>query len=522
LFDLKRGWINFRIAFFMVAKLHSIAITGVDAEIVEVELDAGPGNISYKVIGLPDNAVREALDRVLSAIKNSGYEYPRGRVVANLAPAELRKEGALYDLPIALAMIAQCGAVASEKLQTFLVCGELSLNGELRPVRGIIAAAITAVQRGFQGLLIPAANAAEAAIMRDKLQIVAVKSLHEAVEFINTGTAPPWDESERPDEESLVPSLCFSEVRGQNTVKRALEITAAGGHNVLMLGPPGSGKTMCAQRLPTILPELTYHESLAATKIHSVAGELRPGQGLLRRRPFRSPHHSASGAGLIGGGAIPRPGELSLAHNGVLFLDEAPEFDRKILETLRQPLEDGEITISRASGSCCYPANIILVLAMNMCPCGKRGTRQTCQCHPLAIERYLGKLSAPLLDRIDLHVEAPLVKYEEFRSHRPEESSAKIRERVTAARRRQELRFTNKTTPVNARMTAAEVRTFCELTAAGEQLLKDAVNGLGLSARATTRVLKVARSIADLGGAENISPEHLAEAIQFRVLDRKN
>jgi magnesium chelatase family protein len=507
----------------MVALLHSIAITGIDAELVEVELDSGPGNLSYKVIGLPDNAVREALDRVLSAIKNCGYDYPRGRVVANLAPADLRKEGALYDLPIALAMIAQCGGISGEKWRDYLVCGELSLNGELRPVRGVIAAAITAVQRGFKGMIIPAANAAEAAIMRDKLEIVAANDLREAVGFISGEIpAPALPEFVSALDEIAAPNFCFSEVRGQETVKRALEITAAGGHNILMLGPPGSGKTMCAQRLPTILPELNYEESLSVTKIHSVAGELRPGQGLMRRRPFRAPHHSASGAGLIGGGAIPRPGEISLAHNGVLFLDEAPEFDRKILETLRQPLEDGEITISRAAGSSCYPANIILVLAMNMCPCGKRGTRQTCQCHPLAVERYISKLSAPLLDRIDLHVEAPVVKYEELRGKRAAETSAQIRERVAEARKIQTRRFANKATPVNARMAAAEVEKFCALPPDAEAILKNAVMNLGLSARACARVLKVARTIADLAGAAQINSDHLAEAIQYRVLDRKN
>ena len=504
----------------MVIKLFSVAITGIDAELVEVELDAGPGNIAYKIIGLPDNAVRESMDRVLSALKNGHYDFPRGRVVVNLAPAELRKEGAFYDLPIALAMVMATGTVTAEKAGRYLIVGELSLDGQLRPVRGVLAAAITAKQHGFAGVIVPRENAAEAAVLASEIEVVAVESLSQTVGFL-TGDLPApalpdmaedWEDDSR---------MCFSDVRGQEAVKRALEVAAAGGHNLLMLGPPGSGKTMCAQRLPTILPELTFAESLDATKIYSVAGELRPGQGLLRHRPFRSPHHSASIPGLIGGGTIPRPGEISLAHNGVLFLDEAPEFPRALLETLRQPLEDGYVTISRAAGTSRYPANIMLVLSMNMCPCGKTGTRQACHCSPLAVERYVGRLSAPLLDRIDIHVEAPLVQYEELRGRRTGETSAVIRERVARAREVQQRRFPGSATPVNARMKPADIERHCALDDECEALLKAAVTEIGLSARACSRVLKVARTIADLAGAPAIASDHLAEASQYRVLDRK-
>lgn len=506
----------------MVIKLFSVAITGIDAEVVEVELDAGPGQIAYKIIGLPDNAVRESMDRVLSALKNGGYDYPRGRVVVNLAPAELRKEGAFYDLPIAIAMAMATGGVVSEKAGDYLIVGELSLNGELRPVRGALATAITAKQRGFKGVIVPVANAAEAGVLADEVEVVAVENLSQTIGFL-TGDlpAPALPEFPIPDDNALPDNLCYSDVRGQESVKRALEVAAAGGHNLLMLGPPGSGKTMCAQRLPTILPELTFAESLEVTKIYSVAGELRPGQGLLRRRPFRSPHHSASIPGLIGGGTTPHPGEISLAHHGVLFLDEAPEFPRPLLETLRQPLEDGCVTISRAAGSCRYPASIMLVLAMNMCPCGKTGTRQVCHCHPLAIERYVGRLSAPLLDRIDIHVEAPLVKYDELRGQRTGETSAAIRERVTRARAIQQQRFGPRPDAVNARMRPADLEKFCALDEECESLLKTAVTEIGLSARACGRVLKVARTIADLAQSERITEDHLSEAIQYRVLDRK-
>lgn len=506
----------------MLAKLYSVAITGIDAEIVEVELDLTGGLVGIRIVGMPDNAVKEAADRVKSALKNSGYEYPQRKMVINLAPAELKKEGAVYDLPIALSILFASEQVQCARPPQYLVLGELALDGSVRPVRGVLAAAITAKQKGFKAILVPKENAAEAGALSEQIKIVPVSNLKQAAEYL-AGEAQAEAIPEATADETFDLPLCYSDVRGQEHVKRAFEVAAAGGHHVLVIGPPGTGKSMSAQRLPTILPELSYEESLEVTKIYSVAGELIPGQGLVRRRPFRSPHHSASAAGLIGGGANPRPGELSLAHNGVLFLDEAPEFPRNILETLRQPLEDGVITISRAAQSVKYPSNIMLILSCNMCPCGKRGdSRKTCRCTPQMIERYMSRLSGPLLDRVDLHVEAPMVKYQELRGPRTGETSATIRERVTDARKRQYARFAGSSTPTNARMNTGDLEKHCALSQDCEMLLKAAVDELGLSARACTRVLKVARTIADLAGAEKIGIEYLSEAIQYRVLDRKS
>ncbi len=505
----------------MLAQLASVAINGIDAEIVTVEIDLALGLPGLRLVGLPDKSVQESGDRVRSALQNSGYEFPNRKLVVNLAPAELKKEGAIYDLPLALAILLASEQLRSEILPGYLILGELALDGAVRPARGVLAAAITARQRGYRGVIVPRDNAREAMVLGPELEVVGVAKLAEAVRFLAGQPAPelpPAAPEAEPEE-----ALCFSEVRGQEHVKRALEVAAAGGHNAILMGPPGSGKTMSAQRLPSILPPLSFGESLETTKIHSVAGELRPGRGLLRMRPFRSPHHTASAPGLIGGGTWPRPGELSLAHNGVLFMDEAPEFSRSILETLRQPLEDGQVTISRAAASLTFPARIMLVLAMNMCPCGRRGdSRKVCHCTPAQVGGYVGKLTGPLLDRIDIHVEVPAVTYEELRGPRRGETSAAIRARVVAARERQARRLAGRATPINAAMSAGEVEQYCRLDADCENLLKTAINEFGLSARAHSSILKLARTIADLAGSEGIALSHLSEAIQYRVLDRRD
>jgi len=508
----------------MLARLHSAAISGIDAEIVELELDLSGGLPGLRIVGLPDKAVQEAGDRVKSALRNSGYQYPNRWMVANLAPAELKKEGAVYDLPLALAILAASEQIPDTATGQYLVMGELSLEGAVRPVRGVLAAAITARQRGYRGVVVPRDNAREAMVLADAVEVVPVECLREAVGFFSgrlEAPAPPETAPTMADANDSS-ALCFSDVRGQEHVKRALEVAAAGGHNLLMLGPPGSGKTMCAQRLPSILPPLNFDESMETTKIYSVAGALAPGQGLLTTRPFRSPHHSVSCAGLIGGGSHPRPGEVSLAHNGVLFLDEAPEFSRHILETLRQPLEDGVVTISRAASTQSYPARIMLVLSMNMCPCGRRGDpKKACRCTPNQVAAYVGKLSGPLMDRIDIHVEVPAVEYRDLRAPRTGQTSGAIRARVQAARAVQEQRFAGRPSPVNACMLPADMDTHCRLDAASESLLQAAMSAFGLSARAHARILKVSRTIADLAGAAQIAPEHLSEAVQYRTVDRR-
>ncbi len=500
----------------MLARMRSIAITGIDAVPVEVELDCQFGMPAERLVGLPDKAVQEALDRVKSAVRTCDYDFPYNRrLVFSLAPAELRKEGSVYDLPLALVAL-----IASEQLRVaepgrYLVMGELSLGGELRPIRGALAAAIAARQAGLDGVVLPRANAAEAAAV-EGIRAVGVATLPEAAGFF----AGSWSPSGAPAGEAVPEEehpLCYSDLRGQEAVKRAMLVAAAGSHHCLLMGPPGSGKTMAAQRLPSILPPLTLAESLDTTKIHSVAGEVAPGRGLLRARPFRSPHQNASMPGLIGGGTIPRPGEISLAHNGVLFLDEAPEFPRQLLETLRQPLEDGTVTISRASGSGTFPARILLVLSMNLCPCGRRGDpRRACRCSAAQIASYAGKISGPLLDRIDLHVEVPPVPHDRLTEKRGGETSRQMAGRVAAARRVQAERFAGRPTPVNAAMTPKDVERHCRLGREGEEILKSAINDYGLSARAYGRILKVARTVADLDGAADIGMEHLLEAVQYR------
>ncbi|MBF6568274.1 MAG: YifB family Mg chelatase-like AAA ATPase [Candidatus Binataceae bacterium] len=509
----------------MLASVLSSALAGVDAFKVEVEVDIAPGVPYFKTVGLAEGAVREAQERVRSAIKNSGFEFPNRRIIVNLAPADTRKEGSSFDLPIALGILAATGVaenLSAERMNRYLIAGELALDGRVKGIHGALSTAILARSAAMSGVLLPRENSSEAAVVGDGVEVLGVESLREIVDFfcgtreITRATA----DIEQLFQESNRYSVDFDEVRGQEQAKRALEVAAAGGHNVLMIGPPGSGKTMLAKRLPTILPAMTFDEAIEATKVHSVVGTL-DGRALIAARPFRTPHHTISDAGLIGGGPIPRPGEVSLAHHGVLFLDELPEFRKNVLEVLRQPLEDGKITISRVMGTMTFPANVMLVAAMNPCPCGfYTDPQHECTCTPIAIQRYRSRISGPLLDRIDIHVEVPAVKYRELAGRASGENSAAIRARVDRARDLQLRRFRGAPLFSNAQMGARELREHCQIDTAGERMLELAINRLGLSARAYTRILKVARTIADLDGAEAIAAHHVSEAIQYRSLDR--
>ena len=508
----------------MLVKIYSSAVFGVDATTITIEVNISRG-VNFFLVGLPDSAVKESQQRIKSAVKNIGLSIPGKEITINMAPADIRKEGSVYDLPIAMGILAASNQVKSTEVSKYIILGELSLDGTIQPMKGILPIAIQAKKDGFKGVIVPAENSLEAAIVQE-IEILGVSNLSDVVDFFNgEKIIEPTIYTDEKKLDEIHPSgkIDFSEVKGQYKIKRAFEIAAAGGHNVILVGPPGAGKSMLAKRLPTILPPMSIEESLETTKIHSVAGKTAKKIGLITDRPFRKPHHTISDVALVGGGSYPQPGEISLAHNGVLFLDELPEYKRAVLEVMRQPLEDRSVTISRAKFTVDYPAGFMLIAAMNPCPCGYHNhPEKKCVCAPGAVEKYLNKISGPLLDRIDLHIEVTPISYDELSSQVQEETSSSIRDRVVTARKVQKNRYEKLNTPIhsNAQMGSYELQTYCQLDESSRTILKNAMNKLGLSARAYDRIIKVARTIADLDGAEEIQTQHIAEAIQYRSLDR--
>ncbi len=508
----------------MLVKSYAAAVQGISATVVTVEVNCSKG-IQFFLVGLPDVAVRESHERIISALQVCDYKFPRNRIVINMAPADIRKEGSSYDLPLAIGILAAAEQIDSSNLSKFVLMGELSMDGSLQPIKGALPIAIKAREEGFKGFILPKQNACEAAVVND-LEVYGASNIKEVLEFMEgKPTLRPTvidTRKEFYDRQQLF-DCDFSDVRGQENVKRAMEVAAAGGHNLIMVGSPGSGKSMLAKRLPTILPPFTLHESLETTKIHSVAGKIGGGTSLMVQRPFRSPHHTISNVAMVGGGTFPQPGEISLAHNGVLFLDELPEFNRSVLEVMRQPLEDRVINISRARFTVEYPAGFMLVASMNPCPCGYYGdSRKQCTCTPHQRNRYFQRISGPLLDRIDIQIEVPRVEYKEISGNsQNEETSAVIRQRVQAARQLQAQRLAGKPYATNAQMSRQDLEQYCRLDDAAAQLLAEAFRTLGMSGRGHDRILKIARTIADLAGAETIAIDHIAEAIQFRSLDRE-